>query len=40
MAQERGYLDSLASARTITVEGNKLIMETGAGTLTFSEASN
>ena len=40
MAQERGYLDSLASARSITVEGNKLIMETGAGTLIFSEASN
>jgi heat shock protein HslJ len=40
MAQERGYLNSLASARTITVEGNKLIMETGAGTLIFSETSN
>lgn len=40
MAQERGYLDSLASARSITVEGNKLIMETGAGTLNFSKASN
>ena len=35
-----GYLESLAAARTITIEGTKLTMETGAGTLIFSEVGN
>lgn len=36
MAQEQGYLDSLASAAKVTVEGNTLTLETGSGALTFS----
>lgn len=36
MAQEQGYLDSLASAAKVTVDGNTLKLETGSGTLTFS----
>ena len=37
MAQEGGYLDSMASATSITVEGQKLTLETATGTLTFSQ---
>ncbi|HSG16095.1 MAG TPA: PKD domain-containing protein [Anaerolineae bacterium] len=37
MAQEDGYLDSLASASNITVEAQKLTLETGSGTLIFSQ---
>lgn len=36
MAQERGYLESLASAGSITVEVNTLTMETKSGTLNFT----
>ena len=37
MSQEEGFLDSLASASTITVEGQTLLLETSSGTLTFSQ---
>jgi heat shock protein HslJ len=40
MAQEQGYLESLDSAESYTIEGTKLILETGSGTLTFSMMSN
>lgn len=36
MAQERGFLDSLASAQSFAIDGDTLTMETGGGTLTFS----
>jgi heat shock protein HslJ len=36
MAQEQGYLDSLASASRIYIDGAKLTMETGSGSLTFT----
>ena len=36
MAQEAGYLDSLASATSISVNKSTLTLETGSGTLTFS----
>jgi heat shock protein HslJ len=39
MAQEKGYLDSLASANSYTIDGTTLILETGSGTLTFRMAS-
>lgn len=35
MAQERGYLESLASASHVTIDETTLILETGSGTLTF-----
>lgn len=38
MAQEQGYLESLASASLLTIDGETLIMETGSGRLTFSFA--
>lgn len=37
MAQERGYLDSLASAESATVEGTRLSLKTGSGTLIFTK---
>jgi heat shock protein HslJ len=37
MHQESGYLESLDSASVITVEGEKLTLETDSGTLTFSQ---
>ena len=37
MAQETGYLESLASATSITVNESTLGLETGSGTLTFSQ---
>jgi heat shock protein HslJ len=37
MAQEQGYLESLDSARTITISESTLTLETGSGTLTFSQ---
>jgi len=37
MAQEKGYLESLASANRVTIDGNTLVMETGSGRLTFSQ---
>jgi heat shock protein HslJ len=40
MAQEQGYLESLDSAESYTIEGTALILETGSGTLTFSTMSN
>lgn len=40
MAQEQGYLESLDSAESYTIEGTALILETGSGTLTFSMMSN
>ena len=38
MAQEQGYLDSLGSADSYTIESQTLTLETGHGTLTFSES--
>jgi len=38
MAQERGYLDILASASSYSFDGDMLILETGSGALTFSPA--
>ena len=38
MAQEKGYLDSISSAKSYTIEVSSLILETGSGTLTFSES--
>ena len=38
MAQERGYLDILASATGYRFDGDMLILETGGGTLAFSPA--
>ncbi len=38
MAQEDGYLESLASAHSLTIDGETLILETGSGTLTFRMA--
>jgi heat shock protein HslJ len=37
MAQEQGFLEILASARSYTISGTTLTLETGSGTLTFSE---
>jgi heat shock protein HslJ len=37
MAQERGYLESLASIDSITITESKLVMETGSGTLFFTQ---
>jgi len=36
MAQERGYLDSLASASSVSVEGDTLSLTTGQGTLIYN----
>ncbi len=36
MAQERGYLESLASASRLIIDGAKLTLETGSGSLTFT----
>jgi len=38
MAQERGYLDILASASSYSFDGDMLILETGSGALIFSPA--
>jgi heat shock protein HslJ len=38
MGQEQGYLESLASASSYTIDGDTLILETGSGTLTLSPA--
>ena len=38
MAQEKGYLDSLSSAKSYTIKVTSLILVTGSGTLTFSES--
>ncbi len=40
MAQEKGYLDSLASANTYTIDETTLTLETNSGTLTFRLVSN
>lgn len=37
MAQEGGFLESLASARSYTIREATLTLETGSGTLTFSQ---
>lgn len=37
MAQERGFLESLASAETYTISETTLTLVTGSGTLTFSQ---
>jgi heat shock protein HslJ len=36
MGQERGYLESLASASAVTVEGQSLSMQTSGGIMTFA----
>ena len=38
MAQEKGYLDSLASASGLTVSGSTLTLQTGSGELTFTQS--
>lgn len=40
MAQEKGYLDSIGSATSYTVDSSTLILETGGGTLYFSQSGN
>ena len=38
MAQERGYLEIVTSAKSVTIDGETLILESANGTLTFNMA--